>query len=129
MLVLDASAAVDLLLRTPRGSRVAHHVRADDLVAPELLDVEVCSAVARLQRAGTVERTAADAAVRRLATLPVRRIPHRLLLTAAWALRDRVRVADAFYVACASMTAGTLLTCDARLSAASLPDVAVTVVR
>lgn len=129
MLVLDASAAVDLLLRTPRGRRVAEQVRSADVAAPELLDVEVCSAVARLQRAGAVARGAADDAVRRLAAMPVRRLPHLLLLPAAWQLRGRVRVTDAFYVACAQLTSGALLTCDARLAAAPVPGVAVTVVR
>jgi predicted nucleic acid-binding protein len=129
MLALDASAAVDLLLRTPRGHRVAQHLRSDDVTAPELLDVEVCSAVARLQRAGAVTEHEADDAVRRLATMPVRRLAHLALLPAAWPLRGRVRVADAFYVACAQLTSGALLTCDARLAAAPLPGVAVTVVR
>ena len=129
MLVLDASAAVDLLLRTPRGRAVAAHVRAGEVIAPELLDVEVCSAIARLQRADSLTSAEADGAVQRLATLPVRRLAHAPLLPVVWRLRDRVRIADAFYVACARVTNSSLLTCDARLAAAPLPDLSVTLVR
>lgn len=128
--VLDASAAVELLLRTPRGRRVERHLTDDLVTAPELLDVEVCSAMARLERSGDVDRMAADDAVRRLGALPVTRISHDLIRATAWSLRDRVRVADAYYVATArAVGGGTLLTCDVRLSRASLADVTLTVVR
>ena len=129
MLVLDASAAVDLLVQTRRGQLVAQHLRGQDVTAPDLLDVEVCSAVARLERAGDLVQRDADSAIRRLSTMPVRRLPCVQLLPTAWRLRDRVRVADAFYVACASITGGVLLTCDARLAAAPLPGLSITLVR
>ncbi len=128
-LVLDASAAVELLLRTPRGAQVEAHL-ADQLVAiPDLLDVEVCSALARLERKGEVTGAEGDEAVRRLGRLPARRIGAGLLRDRAWAMRDRVRVADAFYVAAASVVSGALLTCDARLARASLTNVSITLVR
>lgn len=129
-LVLDASAAVDLLLRTPRGSRVAEHVaRDEDVVSPELLDVEVCSALARLARGGHVPAADADRAADRLGLLPVQRITHRVLLGPAWRLRMAVRVADAFYVACAEVAGGAVLTADARLARAALPGTSVTLVQ
>ena len=59
MIVLDASAAVELLLGTPVGARVAGLIESDALLAPELLDVEVVSAVARLVRAASC-RSPAD---------------------------------------------------------------------
>lgn len=127
-LVLDASAAVELLLRTARGERVVPHVEAAELVAPELLDAECLSAIARLERAGQVEAPDADAAVQALARMPVHRISHLALHAGVWQLRARVRVADAFYVACAQLLGATLVTCDARLAAASL-DVPVLLVR
>lgn len=129
MLVLDASAAVDLLLQTRRGQSVSRHVQSADLAAPDLLDVEVSSAVARLERAGDLERQDAQLAIRRLSTMPVRRLPAVQLLSTAWSLRDRVRIAEAFYVACATITGGALLTCDARLAAAPLPGLSITLVR
>lgn len=127
-LVLDASAAVELLLGTARGRRVADHLAGPDVLCPELLDVEVASATARLQRAGTLRREEADDVIARLALLPVERVPHALLLAPAWSLREGVRVADAFYVACAQITRSALLTCDARFARTPLGTVSVTVV-
>lgn len=129
MLVLDASAAVELLLDTRRGRRVAVHLLGAELAAPELLDVEVCSALARLQRAGSLTRDEADRLVLELIDLPVQRFPHAALVDLAWKWRDRVSVADAFYLACAPLAGGPVLTCDARLARAALPGISVTVVQ
>ena len=128
MIVLDTSAAVELLLGTPVGAQVAREIESDALLAPELLDVEVVSAVARLVRSGVVSVTGGQARVDALNRLPVRRIPHRPLTARAWELSDRVRVADAYYVACAEWARASLLTTDARLGRAALPGLTVTVV-
>lgn len=126
MLVLDASAAVDLLLGDELGRRVGVVLATDDVVAPELLDVEVLSALARHVRAGELQPDQADSRVRTLQQLPARRIAHQPLLTRAWELRPRVRVADAFYVACAELLGATLVTTDGRLSRAVPSGVTVT---
>ena len=44
--VIDASIAVEYLLRTPLGLTVAEMMEAASLVAPELLDAEVLSVLA-----------------------------------------------------------------------------------
>jgi len=128
VLVLDASAAVELLLGTDRGRRVAAHLRDELVVSPELLDVEVASAVARLERQAVLDRPSADEVVKLLGVLPVDRVPHELLLPRAWALRGSLCVADAFYVACAEACDAVLLTCDARLARWLNGSAAVTVV-
>lgn len=128
MIVLDASAAVELLLGGPAGARVGQALESDAVLAPELLDVEVVSAFARLARAGVVTEAGGQARVDRLQRLPVRRIPHRPLTARTWQLRDRVRVSDAYYVACAEWARASLLTTDARLGRAALPGLTVTVV-
>lgn len=127
-LVLDASAAVELVLATERGLRVADRLEGEELVAPELLDAECVSALARLERAGAVSAADGESAVRALLTLPLTRISHLALTGAAWRLRDRVRTADAFYVACARWVDAPVLTCDRRLAAAGVPDLAVLLV-
>ena len=128
VIVVDASAVVELLLAEELGRRVA--ARLDDaLLAPEILYVEVCSAFARLVRAGSVEQRAATDAIRRLMRLPVTSTSASLLTSRAWRLRDRVRMSDAFYVACAAAFRAPLLTTDSRLGAAALPGVTITVVR
>jgi predicted nucleic acid-binding protein len=126
VIVLDASAAVELLLGTPLGVRVGRAIEAEVVLAPELLEVEVVSAVARLVRAGVVTATGGQARVDGLRLLPVRRIPHSLLTARAWQLRHRLRVSDAYCVACAEWA--SLLTTDARLGWAALPGLTVTVV-
>ena len=60
--------------------------------------------------------------------MPVTRIPHRPLVDRAWRLRTQVRISDAFYVACAELVDGALLTTDARLGRAALSGVTITVV-
>ena len=126
MLVLDASAAIDLLARTTRGGRVADHMARDDVAAPELLDVEVLSALWRLVRAGELTEAAATTAAARLRAMPVLRVRHELLTEQAWALRHRVRIADAFYLGCARFLGGTLITTDGWLARAPLPGLSVT---
>lgn len=56
-------------------------------------------------------------------------VPHAVLLGEAWRLRGSLRVTDACYVACARLLGGVLLTTDARLARAAMPEVSVTVVR
>jgi predicted nucleic acid-binding protein len=128
VIVVDASAVVDLLRGDALGRRVAAHL-GDALVAPDLLYVEVASAFARFVRTGSLDVRAADDALRRLARLAVTPTSTALLISRAWSLRDRVRVTDAFYVACAMAFRAPILTTDARLGAAALPGVTVTVVR
>lgn len=130
MQVLDASAVVDLLLRTPRGVRVSERVTADpDVAAPELVYVEVLSATHRLLRAGALADTEAAELASELGVMPLRTVSHAALLAGVWRIRDRVRIADAFYVACAMLLDVPLLTTDARLGRAALPGVTVTTVR
>ena len=43
--VIDSSVAVEYLLGTPVGLTIADVVENNDLVAPELLDIEVLSAL------------------------------------------------------------------------------------
>ena len=54
VLVLDASAAVELLLGTDRRRTVAARLRDELVVSPEHLDVEVASAAACLEREGVL---------------------------------------------------------------------------
>ena len=108
MIVVDASAVVDRLLRG--------HGFDDDLVAPDLMPVECASAFARLERGGLLERVHADACVAAVRDLPVTLMSDRTLLPAAWSMRSSVAIADAFYVACALATGVPLLTHDRRLA-------------
>jgi predicted nucleic acid-binding protein len=120
MIVADASAVVEMLLRTPIGERCRERLLgADDaLCAPHLLDVEVAQVLQRfaLQAAISAERGAE--ALADLADLPLTRYPHGPLLGRAWQLRRSVSAYDAVYLALAEALDAPLVTCDSRVARA-----------
>lgn len=117
MIVVDASAIVDLLMGNDRAGRVADAMgKGGTLVSLSHVFVEVASALARLERAGTLTRGDAAACMGALARLPVEAIDGQKCLPAVWAYRQRLRIADAFYVGCALLFDTPLLTCDGRLA-------------
>jgi predicted nucleic acid-binding protein len=129
ILVVDASAAVDLLVRSDAGEHVRRaltDVGEATLMTVAHLDAEVLSALARLHRADVLTHGQVTDLLDRLATLAMQRLPITpSLLLAAWGLRDNVAARDALYVAAAKAVHGRLLTTDERLARAA-PDLAVT---
>jgi predicted nucleic acid-binding protein len=114
MIVVDASAITELLLQTPRGTRVERRIYrdSDDLHAPHLLDVEVLSALRRLVHAGEVIAERADEAIEDLGLLRIIRHGHVDLATRAWELRENFTAYDAVYLALAESLDATVVTCD-----------------
>jgi predicted nucleic acid-binding protein len=122
--VVDASLVVDLICELPAAEPFRGRLHAATAVAaPAHLDAEVLSALGRLNRAGRLTRAAER--VDALADFPGRRWPLRPLLTAAWALTDRIATRDALYVALAASLDATLMTTDVRLRRAAGDIVAV----
>jgi predicted nucleic acid-binding protein len=125
-LLLDASAVVDLLLRSDRGEQVRGGLAGragEEWFTVAHVDAEVFSALARLHRAGELEAEEIAVLLHRLATLAARRLPitARLLL-AAWSLRDNVAARDGLYIAAARALTAGLVTTDDRLARA-VPDI------
>jgi predicted nucleic acid-binding protein len=120
VIVLDASALVELLLGTETGRAVGARISDPGLAlhAPHLADVEVAQALRRYVREGVLEASAAAAALAELRTLDLERHSHEPLLERVWALRENVTAHDAVYVALAEALDAPLLTCDARLARA-----------
>jgi len=120
MIVLDASALVELLLGTERGRAVATRLADPSLGlhAPHLVDVEVAQALRRYVREGDLEPSSAAAALDDLRSLDLERHAHEPLLERVWTLRDNLTAYDAVYVALAEALETKLLTCDARLARA-----------
>ena len=117
IVVLDASAAVDILLHNDRGHAVRRHLESTQLFTVAHLDAEVFSALARLHRDEQLTAEAVSARLALLADLNVTRLPITApLLSAAWALRENIAASDALYVAAAHTLTGKLLTTDDRLS-------------
>lgn len=119
MTVLDASAAVDMLLgNEPRAQwvveRMRHHARP--LHAPSVLDVEVAAAFRRLCRREVLSARRGEEALLDLVDLPVSRHHHLALLPRMWQLRATVTAGDAAYLALAETLETPLVTTDDRLA-------------
>ena len=120
MIVLDASAAIEWLLQTQSGVRVARRIFSlrETLHAPHLLDVEVTQAFRRYVATRAVTVSRAEEALQDLVDLRVRRYPHVLFLRRVWELRDNLTAYDALYVALAEALDATLVTCDGKIAPA-----------
>lgn len=116
--VVDASTMVDLLLDTERSDRIRESLRERSLVAPAHFDVEVMSALGRLQRAGDLSDDGARTRIERLTSAPIRREPLAPLLSGAWARRSDTRLTDALYVELAVALDTVVVTTDLRLARA-----------
>ena len=117
--VVDASVAVEYLLRTPLGLTVAGIIEGASLAAPELMDAEVLSVLRRAVLNGRLQEPRAQMVVDDLEHWPVDRISHRSLAQLAWQYRGNISAYDAFYVAAARVHGIPLLTADGRLARAS----------
>ena len=89
MIVLDASALVELVLDSPTGRLVAGRIAdpAEGLHVPHLADIEVVSALRRYVQDGEIAAAAAAAALDDLRALDLQRHAHEPLLERVWELR------------------------------------------
>ena len=121
MIVVDASALLEVLLRT-QAAALVEAVLFDPghtLHAPHLLDIEVAQVVRRYAAAGEIDGERGRAALTDLANFPLHRYQHDFLLPRVWELRHDFTAYDAVYVALAEGLDATLLTRDRRLAAAA----------
>lgn len=117
MIVLDASAAVDLLTeRGDEGEWVASMLRREQsLGAPHLVDLEILSALRQLLARGELTVRAAKDALASAGDLGLVRYPVSGLLDRIWGLRDAMTPYDAAYVVVSEVLGVPLLTTDLRL--------------
>lgn len=129
MIVVDASALLEVLLSTKTGARVEDRLlsQGESLHAPHLLDVEVAQVLRRYAFMGEMSHRRGLEALKDLADFPVYRYPHDVLLPRTWELRHNVTAYDAVYLALAETLAAPLVTCDAKLGAAPNHDAQVEV--
>jgi predicted nucleic acid-binding protein len=116
MIVVDASVAFEVVLRTPLGLSAGERLADEDQHAPHLVDVEIASALRRLVFAKEIGTDGAEEALLALMEWPLVRHAHTPLLPRIWALRHGISAYDACYVALAETLGAPLLTCDARLA-------------
>ena len=121
MIVVDASAILEALLRTPAAAVVeARLFRAEEtLHAPHLIDLEIAQVLRRHALRGWVTSDHCGRVLEALAAFPLTRYPHDDLLPRVWELRANLTAYDAAYVALAEALDAPLLTRDRRMAAAS----------
>lgn len=119
MIVVDASALVELLLGTKAGVGVRKRLAGAQVVhTPELVDAEVLHVLRRWLHRDMISGAVAEQAVAELGEFPITRHGHSVLRDRAWALRERCSAYDAMYVALSEALGAELLTGDARLARA-----------
>jgi predicted nucleic acid-binding protein len=120
VIVVDASAVLEVLLQTPNAAALEDRLFApgESLHAPQLLDVEVTQVLRRYAHADLLSPRRAREALDDLLDFPIARYPHAPFMSRAWELKDNLTAYDAVYVALAEGLQATLLTRDARLAKA-----------
>lgn len=118
MIVVDASAAVDVLLGLNAAEALIARLfdAGESLHAPHLLDVEVAQVIRRYARAGEITAGRGGAALADLADFPMHRHEHVPLLGRVWQLRSNITAYDATYLALAEALGATLITRDRALA-------------
>ena len=115
--VVDASALVEVLLRSSRGVVLQRKLEGAHLAAPDLINAEVLQALRRLAAAGEISAERGRTMAARLADAPIERLTTTGLALTIWSLRDNLSAYDATYVALTEMTDATsLLTTDVRVA-------------
>jgi len=130
LIVVDASALLDVLLGTEWAHEIERHIFTGrpQLHAPHLIDLEITQVLRRFCRRGEFSETRAKVALDDLADLSLERHRHDPYLARIWSLRENLSAYDAAYVALAETLGATLVTRDRRLASAAPPGLSVQVV-
>jgi len=118
MLVLGASLALEIVLRSAKGATATAMIfhAGEELHAPYLIDIEFAHTLRRLVRLKELESGLAQQALDDFGDLALTRHAHLPLLARIWDLRDALSAYDAAYIALAEALDVPLVTCDAKLS-------------
>jgi len=116
VIVVDASAVLEFLLRTPvAGAVVARLFSGATLHAPHVIDLEVAQVIRRYERAGVLTRRRGAEALADFAAMRIERYAHEPFLWRIWELRHNATAYDAAYIALAEALRAPLVTRDERL--------------
>lgn len=116
--VLDASAAIAVVLGTPQAEQFIPQLeQADVVMAPDIFIAEVCNALWKYRRADMLSQEHGERAVEQVTSLPDQLIPSKSLYQEAFTLATRHQhpVYDTLYLTLARRNNATLLTLDRRL--------------
>ena len=120
MIVLDASAVIEVLFRSQAGLEIDKRIFSprESIFAPHLLGLEVVQVLRRYCASGDFDSERGKEAIEDLKDLPINRHPHDIFLDRIWELRHNMTAYDAAYVALAETLPAPLLTRDAHLVSA-----------
>jgi predicted nucleic acid-binding protein len=121
VIVVDASAIVEVLLNTATGGALRRYIFAagETLHVPHLTDVEVLRVLRRYSLTKILGRERAKEAFEDYAAMPLIRYSHSVLLPRIWELRYNLTAYDAVYLALAEALPATFVTCDRALGSVS----------
>lgn len=112
MIVIDASAFLELLLRTEVGIEVEELLSGNDAATPHLFDAEVLHRLVTFGKHGVLADHEVESAVADLSDAPIERVDHRLLLARALEMSAALSGYDALYAALAEAARALLVTGD-----------------
>jgi len=119
MIVIDASVVVELLTNLAVAPHLQARLDTETLIAPDILPVEVASALRGLNRSGHLTDNDLEIARDDLLRLPIGLHPSLPLIPLVLALRSNFSAYDASYVVLAEAFQCPLLTLDQRLAKAA----------
>lgn len=115
MIVVDASAMLEILSHTELGHAMEALFFEEDLHSPHLIDLEVLQTLRRWTLAGVISTEEADQAIKLFLSFTITRYPHLHLIPAIWALRHNLTAYDGAYLALARLLGAPLLSADGAL--------------
>lgn len=120
LVVIDCSLMIELLLVSEPGIDAEMRLRRDarKLVAPDLLSIEVISALKKLRLRRVIGSADANFHFKRFRTFKIEYFGHAPLAPRVWQLQDNFSPYDATYVALAESLHAPLWTSDRRLAQA-----------
>jgi predicted nucleic acid-binding protein len=119
VIVVDASAVIEVLVGEPNETLAARLAQEDVLHAPYLIDTEVLHVLRRLEHRRDLDSGQVATARDHFDRLAIDRYPHSPLSERVWQLRSSLAAYDATYVALAEALGATLVTTDQRLAGAN----------
>jgi predicted nucleic acid-binding protein len=121
VIVVDASAVLEILLATPAAHAVQGRLlrNGETLHAPHLIDIEVLQVLRRYAARGVLDAERGAEAVSDFLSLPIERYAHEFLARRIWELKANLTAYDAAYVSLAELLQAPLITRDKRLAKAA----------
>jgi predicted nucleic acid-binding protein len=121
VIVLDASAVIEVLMKSAMGTLLSGRLHTVRLVhAPHLIDIEVSNALRRQCSLGSLAAVRGRQALEDFRNMRILRYRHTIHLARIWELRDNFTSYDACYLALAEALGATLITRDKALRSARL---------